>query len=75
MPSLSRAERAELHADFAFNDRDHDGRITFDEFADLLGNLNAGMSPAETRIGFHEIDTDHDQVIDFDEFVAWWTSD
>jgi len=65
----------ELRETFDYNDRDGDGLIELDEFAAMLDELEADVSEAETRVGFHEIDTNQDGKIDFDEFVAWWTSD
>lgn len=76
-PSESRhlAGERELKEEFALADRDHDGRIDFDEFSRLMQGLDPNMSAAELRIGFQEIDTDADQLIDFQEFVDWWRSD
>ena len=71
----TRAQIDELHKDFAYNDKNKDGRIALNEFRDLLDDLEAEMSEHESRVGFHEIDADHDGTIDFDEFVTWWTSD
>src|SRR5262249_55290169 len=65
----------ELRETFDYNDRDGDGLIELEEFAALLDELEAGMSEAETRVGFDEIDTNDDDRIDFGEFVAWWTED
>jgi calmodulin len=72
MQTLTMEQRAELRADFAYNDRDGDGHIAFPEFCALLDNLDAEMSAEEKKLGFHEIDTDKNGAIDFDEFVAWW---
>ena len=60
---------------FDYNDRDEDGLIDIEEFADMLDDLEADMSDAdETRAGFRDIDTNHDGKIDFGEFAAWWAS-
>ncbi len=75
MPALTEQQLAELREDFAFSDADGNGRIDFQEFVDLLENLEAGMSGEEARIGFAEIDADGDGAIEFDEFAAWWTTD
>jgi calmodulin len=65
----------ELKEEFVLADRDHDGRIDFDEFARLLRGLEAGMSETDLHVGFREIDADADGRIDFREFVDWWSSD
>lgn len=74
-PPLTHGERREVQAHFAQADSDHDRRINFPEFRELLANLEAEMSEDEARIGFDEIDTDDDGSIDFEEFLAWWQED
>ena len=69
---LNEEELDEVREAFDYNDRDEDGLIDLEEFADMLDDLEADMSEAETRTGFHEIDTNHDGKIDFGEFAAWW---
>lgn len=69
------AEHRELIQEFAVADRDHDGRIDFEEFRLLLDGLEAAMSIDEMQIGFREVDADHDGWIDCREFVDWWSSD
>jgi len=73
--ALTEEQLGELREDFAYNDQDANGRLSFDEFRTLLEDLEAGISEEEARIGFEEIDTDRDGAIEFDEFVAWWTAD
>jgi Ca2+-binding EF-hand superfamily protein len=75
MVALTPEELAELREDFAYNDADGNGRLSFDEFVDLLDDLESGIEDDEARVGFAEIDRDEDGAIEFDEFVAWWTSD
>jgi calmodulin len=65
----------ELREAFDYNDRDGDGMIQLDEFADMLDELEAGMTEADVNVGFQDIDTNDDGLIDFREFVAWWTED
>jgi Ca2+-binding EF-hand superfamily protein len=69
---LSEDELDEVREAFDYNDRDEDGLIDIEEFADMLDDLEADMSETETRTGFQEIDTNHDGKIDFGEFAAWW---
>ena len=62
----------ELKESFEYNDANEDGRIEFDEFVNMLEELESGISRDEARIGFTAIDGDHDGSIDFGEFVTWW---
>lgn len=68
-------ELDELRESFDYNDRDGDGRIELEEFAEMLDELEAEMSKRDVEIGFKDIDSNDDGLIDFDEFVAWWTED
>jgi Ca2+-binding EF-hand superfamily protein len=65
-------ERARLREDFDYNDANHDGRITLDEFIALMRGLDEDFTADECRIGFEEIDTDRSGTIGFAEFAAWW---
>jgi Ca2+-binding EF-hand superfamily protein len=69
---LNEEELDEVREAFDYNDRDEDGLIDLEEFADMLDDLEAEMSDAEMRAGFRDIDTNHDGKIDFGEFAAWW---
>jgi calmodulin/calcium-binding protein CML/plastin-2 len=71
----SEEELDELREAFDYNDRDADGMIQLDEFAEMLDELDADMSENEIRTGFGDIDTNDDGLIDFKEFVAWWAED
>lgn len=62
-----------LREEFARYDRDGDGLITIDEFAELLSEFGEGLSVDEQRLAFDATDRDDDGVIDFQEFAAWWT--
>ena len=72
---LSEEQLDELRESFDYNDRDGDGRIQRDEFAEMLDELDADMSESEAATGFKEIDTNDDGLIDFAEFCAWWAED
>lgn len=69
------ATAAELRREFKRVDRNVDGKVSFDEFKELLLGLDAGMSEEEMRIGFREVDTDKDGLINQQEFADWWSSD
>lgn len=62
----------ELQGNFTAADDDGDGRIDIAEFANLLDELDAGVSQQELTSGFREVDKDHDGLIDLQEFAAWW---
>jgi Ca2+-binding EF-hand superfamily protein len=70
--TLTHEELRELQETFAYNDLDKDGRISLDEFANMLSELESGAGMAEAKVGFHEIDTDKDGAIELDEFIDWW---
>lgn len=74
MAKLSKEKLDELREDFAFNDANEDGRITFEEFCEFLTDLDSDIAPDEALMGFYEIDNSGNGSISFDEFVAWWTS-
>lgn len=68
-------ELQELVEHFAQCDRNHDHRIDFAEFTELLRNLEAEMSDEEMRIGFEAIDRNRNGSISFAEFRDWWLED
>lgn len=69
---LTEEELEELAESFRYNDANNDGRIEFQEFLNMLADLESGVEHAEAKIGFHEIDTDNDGSIEVDEFIDWW---
>jgi len=75
MTKLSPEELQEIRETFEFNDRNGDGRISFEEFVALLADLNGDMSREECQLGFDAIDTDYSGSVSFDEFLTWWTAD
>ena len=74
-PSRHPADHKELRREFALADLNHDDRINFVEFRQLLEGLQAGMSERDMQIGFREVDTDRDGLIDREEFIEWWSED
>jgi Ca2+-binding EF-hand superfamily protein len=69
------ADVGELQKEFILVDRDHDGRVNFDEFKQLMEGLDSGMTHDEMEVGFHEVDTNRDGLIDCREFIDWWSND
>lgn len=65
---------AEIKGHFAFFDRDNNGEIDLDEFAELLRVLSPGATKEQAEKGFGFIDENNDGHIDFDEFLVWWQS-
>jgi len=70
---LTPEEYDELKESFQYNDSDEDGKIVFDEFVNMLDELEADVAEEEARIGFRVIDTDRDGAIELDEFIEWWS--
>jgi Ca2+-binding EF-hand superfamily protein len=70
--SLTPEECKELEENFEFNDANNDGSIEFDEFVNMLTNMDAQMSVDEARIDCQSIDTNNDGAIALDEFIEWW---
>ena len=62
-----------LREEFDLYDSDHDGSISFAEFARLLERLGETLSKDEQLLAFDATDRDGDGTIDFDEFAGWWT--
>jgi Ca2+-binding EF-hand superfamily protein len=63
----------ELKESFEYNDSNDDGKIDFDEFLNMLSELEADVEEKEARVGFQVIDADQDGAIELDEFVEWWS--
>jgi Ca2+-binding EF-hand superfamily protein len=74
MGELGPEARAELQGRFAQYDADGDGRIGFDEFCELLGDLDEDLSRDECLLAFAATDSDDDGSIGFEEFALWWTA-
>jgi calmodulin len=62
-----------IREEFDRYDRDGDGSIGIDEFANLLAACGESLSAEEQLLAFDAMDRDADGVIDFEEFEAWWT--
>jgi Ca2+-binding EF-hand superfamily protein len=53
-------------------DNDHDGRIGYDGFLQLLKYLGASRDLASRRTPFQHIDIKDHQSIDIFDFISWW---
>ncbi len=69
---LSSEQLEKIREDFAFFDRDQNGRIDEDEFFELLKVLSPKMKAHQAKEGFSLIDKNGDGAVDFDEFLEWW---
>jgi Ca2+-binding EF-hand superfamily protein len=52
-------------------DTDGDRNISFDEFSDLMRDMDRSQSTAQLQASFDAIDSDRDGFVSFDEFCAW----
>lgn len=72
MKPLSDERLDEIKQHFNFFDRDNNGAIDVDEFAELLQVLSPDSGQEEAHKGFALIDSDGSGFIEFDEFLEWW---
>jgi Ca2+-binding EF-hand superfamily protein len=63
----------DIRALFAQCDRDHNGKIDFKEFCELVEALEGELSDEEKKLGFEIVDRDASGQIGFDEFLEWWS--
>ena len=63
---------AEIEELFENNDTDGNGDIDFDEFTELMRDLDEDLPRSALEVGYREIDTIKDGRINFGEFLAWW---
>ena len=66
------AEMDEILQTFLSFDRDGNGFIDRDEFAELVKVAGAAMEPERLEEAFGAVDIDGNGVIDFNEFIRWW---
>ncbi len=71
--NVSEEMMVEIREIFDHFDKDSNGTIEVNEFADLLDALGAEMSAEEVRVGLDVLDTNRNGRIDFHEFVEWWS--
>jgi len=66
------ADMDEILQTFLSFDRDGNGFIDRDEFAELVKVAGASMEPERLEEAFRAVDIDGNGVIDFNEFIRWW---
>lgn len=66
------AEMDEILQTFLSFDRDGNGFIDRDEFAELVRVGGASMDDPHLDEAFRAVDIDGNGVIDFNEFIRWW---
>jgi len=66
------AEMDEILQTFLSFDRDGNGFIDREEFAELVKVAGASMNPDRVDEAFQAVDIDGNGVIDFNEFIRWW---
>ncbi len=63
----------EIQAVFEKYDTNGNGTIDWNEFQDLLHELDKDLSLLDKAQTFDMVDTNHTGMINFDEFMAWWS--
>ena len=72
MKALNDKQIKAIKEHFNFFDRDNNGAIDVEEFAELLTVLSPESTQEQAQKGFSLIDTDGSGYIEFDEFLEWW---
>ncbi|KAJ8658164.1 hypothetical protein O0I10_006171 [Lichtheimia ornata] len=67
--NLNAEERESLKQAFSLYDRDGDGTIAANEFADILKSLNVGANDKDISEIIQSVDRNKDGRVDFEEFV------
>lgn len=70
--SLMDKDLQEVREIFDHFDKDGNGTIDPNEFADLLDALGSGFSDQEVQLGLEAIDLNKNGRIEFNEFLKWW---
>ncbi|MFI7588715.1 EF-hand domain-containing protein [Spongisporangium articulatum] len=68
------ADLSEYAATFDLIDTDHDGRISHEEFTNLLEALGGARTPEGVEHAFEVLDADGDGQITLEEFGAYLAS-
>ncbi len=74
MQELTKDSLDEIEDNFKYFDKDENGLIDQDEFAELLKVLSPNIDAKQIATGFNIVDENSDGYIDHDEFVTWWRS-
>lgn len=73
MSETTEQQRRECKKIFQQYDTDDNGCIDWDEFRQLLTELDKEISLEDKVAAFNAVDTNHSGRIDFEEFFAWWS--
>eukprot|EP01043_Picozoa_sp_COSAG02_P025711 COSAG02_NODE_1454_length_12536_cov_347.064163_5_plen_890_part_00 len=57
---------------FATIDRDHSGKLSWDEMKMLTRELQMTLSESELKDEWAKMNTNHDNSVDHQEFMQWW---
>lgn len=72
MSDLTVDELAEIKKIFAKYDVDDNDTIDWEEFCNMVDELDVELSLKDRTIVFNKVDTNHSGMISFDEFAACW---
>ncbi|MBL1142705.1 MAG: EF-hand domain-containing protein [Proteobacteria bacterium] len=72
MSDLTEDELVEIKKIFAKYDVDDNDTIDWEEFCNMVDELDIEVSLKDRTIVFDKVDTNHSGMINFEEFVECW---
>ncbi len=66
------SELVEIRKIFEKYDSDNSDKIDWEEFCNMVDDLDVTVSTENRTIVFNEIDNNHSGMINFEEFVECW---
>ncbi len=72
MSEISMSELVEIKKIFEKYDTDNSDKIDWEEFCNMVDDLEVTVSPVGRTIVFNKIDSNHSGMINFEEFVECW---
>ncbi|MEQ8289829.1 MAG: EF-hand domain-containing protein [Gammaproteobacteria bacterium] len=64
----------EIKAIFDKFDTNGNGTIDWNEFREMLNELDKDLSLVDKTETFDKVDSNHTGMINFEEFMTWWAS-